>query len=134
MDIELGIAGLICVALALGHETLGLVWVLPGLTEESVPKTRFGPRSMTVGMIRVSWHIVGIFALTAGGILLSLSWAEDVEPKMLVLRWFAAMWLAAAAMALWIAWVRTRSLRNLLRLPVPFLWLVIAVLCWHASI
>lgn len=133
MDLELGIAGLISVALGLGHETLGLVWVLPGLTEERVTSTRFGPPSMTVSMVRVTWHIVTIFAVAAGGLLMTLAWAEAADPKTLLLRWFAAMWLVATAMALWVARLRLRNLRNLLRLPVPLLWVVIAVLLWRAS-
>jgi hypothetical protein len=130
MNVELGIAGLISVALGLGHETLGLVWVLPGLTEERVPGTRFGPPSMTVSMVRVTWHIVTIFAMAAGGLLMTLAWSEAADPRTLLLRWFAAMWIVAAAMAFWVARVRVR---NLLRLPVPLLWVVIAVLLWKAS-
>ena len=130
MDIELGIAGLISVAVALGHETLGLAWVLPSLTEEHLPKTPIGPRSMTVGMVRVTWHIVGIFALAVGAVLLTLAWAEGADPKLVVLRWFAVMWLAATVMAVWV--VRP-AVRQLWRLPVPMLWVVVAVLCWLAS-
>lgn len=133
MDIGLAIAGLICVGMALGHETIGSRWVLPGLTEEHLPPTPFGARSMTVVMVRVTWHIVTIFALASGGLLLTLARDAAADPKMLVLRWFAAMWLAATAMAIWIVWRGFRSLRNLLRLPVPLLWVVVAVLCWQAS-
>ena len=136
MDIGLAIAGLISVALAFGHTTIGVVWVLPHLTEERLPGTPFGPSSMTVAMVRVAWFIVTIFALASGGLLINLAWDAAADPKVLLLRWFAAMWLAATAMAFWISWrgMRSlRSLRNLLRLPVPLLWVVIAVLCWKAS-
>ncbi len=133
MNVELGIAGLICLALAFGHTAVGVVWVLPSLTEERVPRTPFGPPAMTVSMIRVTWYIVTIFALALGGLFMNLAWAEGADPKTLLLRWFAAMWLAATAMALWISRRRLRNLRSLLRLPVPFLWVVVAVLCWTAS-
>lgn len=133
MDVGLAIAGLISVALALGHTILGVVWVLPNLTAERLPSTPFGSSSMTVAMVRVTWFIVTIFALASGGLLIMLAWDAAADPKMLLLRWFAAMWLAATAMALWIAWRGDRSLRNLLRLPVPLLWVVVAVLCWKAS-
>jgi hypothetical protein len=133
MDIGLAIAGIISVALALGHTTVGVVWVLPHLTEERLPSTPFGSSSMTVAMVRVTWFIVTIFALASGGLLIHLAWDAAADPKMLLLRWFAAMWLAATAMALWIAWRGTGSLRNLLRLPVPLLWVVVAVLCWNSS-
>jgi len=133
MDIGLGIAGLICVAMAFGHETLGDAWVLPHLTEERLPRTPLGPPSMTVSMVRVTWHVVTIFVLGLGGLFLSIAWADDADARTLLLRWFAVMWLAATAMAAWIALPRAGGLRGLLRLPVPLLWVVIAVLCWKAS-
>jgi hypothetical protein len=133
MDVALAIAGLICLALALGHATLGLVWVLPGLTEDHLPRTPFGPASMTEGMLRVTWHIVTVFAVSLGTLLMVLAWAPSADPKTVVLRWFAAMWLAATAMAFWVAGRRMNSPRRFLRLPVPLLWVVVAVLCWVAS-
>jgi hypothetical protein len=119
--------------MAIGHTAIGLVWVLPGLTEQSLPSTPFGPASMSVSMVRVTWYIVTVFVTAFGGILLTLAWAEVADPTKLVLRWFAAMWLAAAAMAIWVALRRVRGLRGLFRLPVPLLWVVVAVLCWNAS-
>jgi hypothetical protein len=133
MDVGLGIAGFICVAMAFGHTAIGVRWVLPSLTEESLPSTPFGRASMTVSMVRVTWYIVTVFVLGLGGIFLSLSLAEGADPKTLVLRWFAVMWLAATGMAVSVAMRRTRNLRGLLRLPVPFLWVVVAVLCWNAA-
>ncbi len=136
MDVGLAVAGVISLALAIGHTAIGVVWVLPHLTAERVPSTPFGPASMTVAMVRVTWFIVTIFALASGGLLLTLAWDAGADPKLLLLRWFAAMWLAATVMALWVARLGTstrRNLRSLLRLPVPLLWLVVAVLCWRAS-
>ena len=130
MNFGLAIAGLLCVALALGHETMGRVWVLPTFSKERPSSTRVGPSSMTEGMLRVTWHIVTIFALAVGGVLMMLAWDEGADPKTLLLRWFAVMWLAATAMA---AWVTRRHLRFSPLLPVPLLWVVIAVLCWIAS-
>lgn len=71
MNAVLGIAGLLCVALALGHETVGQVWVLPTFSKERLSGTRLGPSSMTEGMVRVTWHIVTIFALALGGLLMT---------------------------------------------------------------
>ena len=130
MNIGLAIAGLICVLMAIGHTTIGLVWVLPSLNEESLPSTPLGRSSMTGGMVRVTWYVVTIFALGMGGLLITLAWDGAVDPRTLMLRWFAGMWFAAAAMA---AWIVRRRPQNLLRLPVPLLWVVVAVLLLRAS-
>ena len=130
MDVGLAIAGVICVALALGHTTIGVVWVLPALSEEHLPRTPFGSPSLSLTMIRVTWFVVTVFVLALAGLFLSLAWNPDADAKMLLLRWFAAMWVAATAMAAWIAPPRSRQI---LRLPVPLLWLVVAALCWQAS-
>ena len=133
MDIALGIAGLLCAALALGHATLGIVWVLPAVTKERLPKTPFGPPAMTAATIHASWHIVTVFVLALGVLLTILAWDADAEPKVLMLRVFAVMWLGVTAVAAWAAIRRVRSVRDLIRLPVPVLFVVVAALCWKAS-
>lgn len=129
METATAVAGVITVALALGHETLGRTWILPKLREDSLPATPFGPPRTTQHMIRVTWHIVTVFALAGGGLLLTLAWTP-AHAGTLVLRWFAAMWLVAAAIAFLITRPR---LRRIVRMPVPLLWLVVAALCWQAS-
>ena len=130
MNVELVIAGLGCFVLALGHTTIGLRWVLPNLTKEPLPSTPFGSRSMTLGMVRFTWHIVSLLLLGFGILFLALVWASDADPKTVVLRWFAGLWLAATGLACWNA---RRRLRSLLQLPVPLIFVVIAVMCWMAS-
>jgi hypothetical protein len=133
MDVGLAIAGALCVALGLGHNTLGLVWILPKLRRGQLPVTPFGPASLTESMLRVTWYIVTIFAVAMGALLITLAWVQDADVGTVVLRWFAVMWIAATVMAGWVALRRVRSPRGLLRLPVPLFWVVIAVLCWNAS-
>jgi hypothetical protein len=130
MNVELVIAGAGCAVLAAGHAMIGLRWVLPNLTKVRLPGTSFGPPAMTVGMVRFTWHIVTVMLLAFGGLLMSLAWASDANPRTLLLRWFAVFWLAATAMAICNA---RRRLSSLLRLPVPFVFIVIAVMCWAAS-
>lgn len=130
MDVGLAVAGFLCLALAAGHTTIGVVWVLPGLDEERLPVTPFGSRSLTLGMVRVTWFVVTIFVVALGGLLLTLAWASSPDPTTLLLRWFAAMWVAATGLAFAVTDVR---LRNVWRFPVPLLWLVVAALCWGAS-
>jgi hypothetical protein len=130
MNVELAIAGLGWFLLAFGHTTIGLRWVLPNLTKGRLPSTPFGPPSMTLGMVRFTWQIVSVMLLAFGILFMTLAWASDADAKTLLLRWFAALMLAATATACWNARRRPRSL---LHLPVPLVFVVIAVMCWTAS-
>ena len=130
MNVGLGVAGVISVLLAFGHQFIGVTRVLPSLTNDRGSGSP-GPASLTVAMVRVTWYIVTIFAATSGVILMMLAWT-DANPKTLLLRTFAVMWIAATVMAFF-ALPRGLRLRNFARLPVPLFWVVIAVLCWWAS-
>lgn len=133
MDAGLGIAGLICVAMAAGHTAIGVVWVLPRLRVEQLPKTPFGSASTTLAMIRVTWFVVTLFALGTGGLLLTLAWVDDADVRTALLRWLAAIWVAATVMAFFVSPRALRRPREFARLPVPLLWVIVAVLCWTAS-
>jgi hypothetical protein len=130
MRAELAIAGLGWFVLAFGHTVIGVRWILPNLTKELLPSTPFGPSSLTLSMLRFTWHIVSIILVAFGILLMILAWAPGADPKTLLLRWFAGFLLAATALACWPA--RRRPL-SLLRLPVPVVFVVIAVMCWAAS-
>jgi hypothetical protein len=130
MNAELTIAGLGCAALAAGHGIIGR-WVLSGLGSHRLPATPFGPPPVTAGMVRFTWHIVTVMLLAFSVLLMTLAWAGIADPKTLLLRWLAVFWLAATAMSFWVA---RRRVRNLLRPPIPLLFVVIAVMCWAASI
>jgi hypothetical protein len=130
MKVELAIAGLSCFMLALGHTLIGARWVLPHLNDERLPRTPFGSLAMTVGMLRFTWIIVSVLLWGFSILFMMLAWAPDADPKRLLLRWFAALWLVATVTALWNA---RRRLRSVLRLPVPFVTVLIAVMCWRAS-
>jgi hypothetical protein len=130
MNVELAIAGLGWFVLAFGHTMVGLRWVLPSLREVRLPSTPFGPPSMSLAMVRFTWHIVSVLLLAFGILFMTLAWAPDADPNTLLLRWSAAVVLAATALACWQARRRPRSL---LRLPVPLVLVVIAVMSWTAS-
>ena len=131
MDGLLTTAGVLCVALAFGHATLGLAWVLPGVSQETLGTSPFGGRSLSAAAIHASWHIVTVFASASGIVLLFL--ASGADPTTTVLRVFSAMWLGIAMVAIWAAIKRIKRARDLLRLPVPVLFVTVAVLCWVAS-
>jgi hypothetical protein len=130
MNVELAIAALGWFVLAFGHTTIGLRRVLPNLTRDRLPSTPFAPPSMTLSMVRYTWHIVSVLLTAFGILLMALAWAPDADPRTLLLRWFAALSLAATVQACWQA--RRRPSR-LLRRPVPWVLAVIAVMCWTAS-
>jgi len=134
MDVGLAIAGTLCVLLAAGHATLGLVWILPGLDDEHLGSSPFGGPKLSAATIHASWHIVTVFALASGVILSWLAWDPTANPKVIVLRVFAGMWLSIASVAMWAGLRRARRFRDLLRLPVPVLFVVVAVLSWNASV
>jgi hypothetical protein len=133
MDVGLAVAGVLCVGLALGHETLGMVWVLPGVKEDRLAKTPFGPSRLTAATIHATWHIVTVFVLSLAVLLLMLAADVDVDARRLMLRVFSVMWVGVTLVATGSALRRTRKLRHLARLPVPVLFAVVAVLLWTSS-
>ena len=130
MTVELVIAGVGCLLLAFGHTAVGSRWVLPALARIDLPGTPFGPPSLTLNMLRFTWYVVSLQVLGYAVLLLALALAPEADPKTLLLRWFAALWLVATAAALWS--VRRRP-RSLLRFPVPLGFLAVAVASWAAS-
>jgi hypothetical protein len=130
MNLELTIAALGWLVLAFGHTVIGAWWVLPDLKETRLPGTPFGPPSLTLNMLRFTWHIVSIVLVAFGVLFLILAWDPSADPRMLILRWAAAFLLGATALAVW--QIRRRP-RAVLRLPVPLVFLAIAAMCLAAS-
>jgi len=126
VNVELAIAGSGCFVLAAGHAAIGARSVLPNLKRERMPSTS----SMTLGMMRFTWHVVSLVLVGFGILLTALAWVPDADPRTLLLRWLVAFLLAATALA---CWQGRRRPRSLLRPPVPFAFVAIAVLCWTAS-
>jgi hypothetical protein len=48
---------------------------------------------MTLGMVRFTWHVVSVLLVGFGVLFMALAWAPDADPRILLLRWFAAFWL-----------------------------------------
>jgi hypothetical protein len=131
MNVELAIAALGWFLLAFGHTVIGVRWVLPSLTPDRLPSTPFGPPSFTLAMLRFTWYIVSVLLAAFGVLFTTLALAPDADRETLLLRWVAAVLLAATALAFWNARFR---LRGILRLPVPLVFVVIAALSFAASI
>lgn len=131
MNVELAIAGLACFVLAFGHAAIGLRWVLPIVGEGGLRRTPFGPPSLTLSMVRFTWHVVTLMLIGFGVLLAVLAWSPHADLRTVLLRWLAGLWLAATAMA---CWTTRRRLRSLLRFPVPLFFAVIAIMCGVASL
>ena len=129
MNIEIAVAGAACAVLAAGHTTVGL-FVLPKMTKDLLPETPFGPPAMTRNMIRITWHVVTLMLLALCSLLLTLAAGAGIDTETLVLRWLVG--ISAAAVALF-AWAARGRLRDVMRLPVPLVFVVIGALCWVAS-
>ena len=129
MNVEIAVAGGCCAVLAAGHTTVGR-FVLPKMTNELLPATRFGPPGVTRNMIRITWHVVTLMLLGFSALLLTLAAGADINTETLVLRWFVGVSVAAIAL---FAWSSRRRLRDLLRLPVPLVFAVIGAMCWLAT-
>ena len=127
MRAELAIAAAGCVVLAIGHTTIGVRWVLPALDQARLPRT---PAGSPVRMLRFTWHVVTLVQLTFAGVLATLALAPHADPADVVLRWLAASFVAAAALAVW---SNRRHLRAVVRFPLPFVFVLIAVMCLAAS-
>ena len=130
MTAELAVAGAACFLLAAGHASIGARWVLPSLRQVRLPSTPFGPPSLTLSMLRFTWDVVTLFLAAFGVLLVTLAADRDVDLQTLLLRWFAALWVVATLRAWWD--VRRRP-SALLRLPVPVVFVLLAVLSWSAS-
>jgi len=130
VKVEIAIAAVGWLVLAFGHTVIGVRWVLPSLRDGPLPRTPFGPPSMTRGMLWFTWQIVSLLLLGFGVLFGALALARDADPQTLLLRWFAGFLIAATALACWPARRRPSSL---LRLPVPAVFVVIAAMSWMAS-
>src|SRR4029450_10733655 len=97
MNVALAIAALGWFVLAFGHTAIGLRRVLPNLTQDRLPSTPFAPPSMTLSKVRFTWHIVSVLLTAFGILLMALALAPDADPRILLLRWFAALSLASTA-------------------------------------
>jgi hypothetical protein len=128
MSVGLTTAALICFILGVLHAAIGLRGVLPSLTKDRFPSTRFGPASLTAGMVRFTWHMVTLILFGFAALLTTLAFADDA--RSLVLGWVAVLFFTATVVAFHVARWR---LRAVIRFPFALFTAVIAVLCWIAS-
>jgi len=130
MKVELVIAGLSCFVLALGHTGIGLRWILPRLSPRSLPATPFGSSRLTLGMLVFTWNVVTVMLVGFGVLAMTLAFAPGADTKTLLLRWLAALWLTATALAVW---TTRRRPSSIVRFPVPLIMFLISVMSWTAS-
>lgn len=133
MELGVVVAGVLSIGLGFGHMAVGLRWILPGLSAADLPSTPFGPARSSLAMLHVTWHIVTVFALGLGTLLIAFGVTETADPRTIALRVVGTTWIAATAMAFVISKPRVSEWRRIARMPVPLVWLLIGILCWAAA-
>jgi hypothetical protein len=125
MNVELVIAGSLCLVLAGGHTFVGRL-VLDHLPR-TVHPTRFGDGALTRGAVVFTWYALSLMLTTTGAILIALAQGEPADDPGEVVFLVGAAYAAATAL---LAWRTRRRPSDLLRAPVWVLMIVISVLCW----
>ena len=125
MNVGLGVAGLICMGLALGHALTGRA-LLDRLPRD-FPQTRFGDGALTRGVILFTWHALTLMLTTTGAILIALAGGEPVDDRSEVVFLIGALYAAAGLVQ---AWMSRRRPSDLLRAPVWAAFVFIIVLCY----
>lgn len=125
MTVAVGIAGVMCVGLALGHMFVGRL-VLDRLPRNLHP-IPFGDGTFTRGLVVFTWHALGLMLTATGAILILLARGEPAADRGEVILLVGAVYAAATVL---LVWMTRRRPSDLLRAPVWVLFIVISVLCW----
>jgi hypothetical protein len=126
MNAYLFSAGIVSLFMAGGHTAIGVLWVLPRLSEESLPRSPFGGGAMTLAFLEVTWHAVALMLVALGIILLTLARGHLGDDGAISARAIGALFATATAMVLWRA--RRRPV-DLFRAPMWLLFVAMSVLC-----
>jgi hypothetical protein len=131
MNIAFIIAGLLALTAAAIHGGLGEKIVVTKLRRETLPTSKFGGSSMTLLMIRVTWHITTLAFLVLGSALLVCSPGAPGDACEGIGRLssisFASFFLLAAALA------APNIRRTVQRHPAPLVFALVAVLSWWGA-
>lgn len=119
-------AGIVSLFMAVGHTTIGLIWVLPRLSRDSLPRSPFGGGDMTSTFITVSWHVVGLTLLAVAAALLLMSRGHLAPDGAIVVRAIGSLFATTTALVLWLA---RRRPAGLLRAPMWLLFVAVSALC-----
>lgn len=122
------VAGSIAIAGAAIHGGGGELLVVRRLSTASLPPSRFGGPSMTMLMIRATWHMTTVAFATSGAALLVSGTVLHGDAA----RWVAAFAAAATTgfAAIAVLGAATRSPRAFLHHPGPVILTAVAVLAW----
>jgi hypothetical protein len=127
MNVMLIAAGSLSLAMAVGHTTIGVRWVLPHLRDEALPSSPFGTGAMTANFIVVTWHAVGVMLVSVGVVLSVLATRSLSGDGAIAVRGVGAMFAATTLVVLWLA---RRRPKGLVRAPMWLLFIAMALLCW----
>lgn len=133
MNVPFVIGGALALAGALAHGVLGEALVVTKLRREVLSPTRFGGRTMTKLMIRVTWHITTLAFVVIGTAMVACA-PGGTSQACVGIGMVAAISYASFAL-LAVGLVVTQGPRPLLRMrhPAPLLFMLVAGLAWWGS-
>lgn len=135
MNLPFAIAAVLALFGAAIHGIVGERLVVSRLRRESLAPTKFGGPSMTMLMIRVTWHVVTLVFVVVGGALAVCTPAGSGEACAGVGRVAAISYLSFSALAFLLSFAShgSRATRLLVRHPGPIVFLGVAGLSWWGS-
>jgi hypothetical protein len=128
VNVPLLVAGSLALAGAGVHGIAGELLVVRRLSTNMLPGSRFGGPTLTLAMIRASWHMTTVGFLTAGCAFLLSGSVLDGDAAMGVAVVAAAAATGFAAIAL--VGAAARVPRALFRHPGPPILTAVAALAW----
>lgn len=136
MNIPFAIAGALSFTAAAIHGGAGETLVVRRLRRDTLAATPFGGPTMTLLMIRVTWHIVTLAFVVSGAALAACTPAGSVTQACSGAGRISAVSFAsyfALATGLAIASQGSRVGKTMLKHPGPLVFVAVAALAWWGS-
>jgi hypothetical protein len=136
MNVPFAVAGALALTAAAIHGGAGETLVVKRLRRDTLEPTPFGGPTMTLLMIRVTWHIVTLVFIVSGGALAvcmpasSATQACAAAGRISAVS-FASYFVLAAGLA--IAAQGRRVGHALAKHPGPIVFMIVAALSWWGS-
>jgi hypothetical protein len=135
MNVQFAIAGALSLIAAAIHGGAGEALVVRKLHREALSPSRFGGPSMTMVMIRATWHITTLAFAVIGASLAVCAPGSPSQACAGIGRLAAIAFASFAVLAIGLGIAAgPRWPRALMRHPGPLIFVLVAVLAWRGSI